>query len=49
MLYYADGYVTAWFMYFLQGDEEAGKAFFGDNPEISANEFYQDIMINVTE
>ncbi|MBQ6628354.1 MAG: hypothetical protein IJH65_05990, partial [Methanobrevibacter sp.] len=46
MLYYADGYVTAWFMYFLQGDEEAGKAFFGDNPEISANEFYQDIMIN---
>ena len=49
MLYFADGYVTAWFMYFLQGDEEAGKAFFGDNPEISANEFYQDIMINVTE
>ena len=49
MLYYADGYVTAWFMYFLQGDEEAGKAFFGDNPELSANEFYQDIMINVTE
>lgn len=49
MLYCADGYVTAWFMYFLQGDEEAGKAFFGDNPEISANEFYQDIMINVTE
>lgn len=49
MLYYADGYVTAWFMYFLQGDEKAGKAFFGDNPEISANEFYQDIMINVTE
>ena len=49
MLYYADGYVTAWFMYFLQGDEEAGKAFFGDNPEISANKLYQDIMINVTE
>ena len=49
MLYYADGYVTAWFMYFLQGDEEAGKAFFGDNPELSANKLYQDIMINVTE
>ena len=49
MLYFADGYVTAWFMYFLQGDEEAGKAFFGDNPEISANKLYQDIMINVTE
>ena len=49
MLYFADGYVTAWFMYFLQGDEEAGKAFFGDNPELSANKLYQDIMINVTE
>ena len=49
MLYYADGYVTAWFMYFLQGDAEAGKAFFGDNPELSANEFYQDIMINMNE
>ena len=49
MLYYADGYVTAWFMYFLQGDVKAGKAFFGDNPEISTNELYQDIMINVNE
>ena len=49
MLYYADGYVTAWFMYFLQGDVEAGKAFFGDNPEILTNELYQDIMINVNE
>ena len=49
MLYYADGYVTAWFMYFLQGDEEAGKAFFGDNPELSANKLYQDIMINMNE
>lgn len=49
MLYYADGYVTAWFMYFLQGDAEAGKAFFGDNPELSANELYQDIMINMNE
>ncbi len=49
MLYFADGYVTAWFMYFLQGDEEAGKAFFGDNPELSANKLYQDIMINMNE
>ena len=49
MLYYADGYVTAWFMYYLQGDEEAGKAFFGDNPELSANKLYQDIMINMNE
>lgn len=27
MLYFADGYVTAWFMWQLQGDEEAAKAF----------------------
>lgn len=24
MLYYGDGYVTAWFMYWLQSDDEAG-------------------------
>lgn len=29
MLYIADGYVTAWFMWQLQGDEEASKAFNG--------------------
>ena len=34
MLPYADGYMTAWFMYHLQGDEEAGAAFLGDNAEI---------------
>ena len=49
VLYKPDGYITAWFMYYLQGDEEAGKAFFGDNPEISANELYQDVIINVNE
>ena len=40
-LYSANGYVTAWFMYWLQGDEEAGKAFWGDDPEIMKNELYQ--------
>ena len=49
VLYKPDGYITAWFMYYLQGDEEAGKAFFGDNQEISANELYQDVIINVNE
>ena len=29
MLPWGDGYMTAWFMYWLQGDQEAGKAFFG--------------------
>jgi len=41
MLYYADGYVTAWFMYYLQGDEGAN-AFFGENAEMAHNSLYQD-------
>lgn len=47
MLYSADGYVTAWFMWQLQGDEEAGKAFSGDNPEIRNNKLYQDVQLSV--
>lgn len=46
MLYYADGYVTAWFVYYLQGDTEAGNAFFGENAEIRSNALYQDVEIN---
>lgn len=46
MLYYADGYVTAWFMYYLKGDTEAGGAFFGENAEIYSNAFYQDVETN---
>lgn len=45
MLYSADGYVTAWFMWQLQGDEQASKTFIGDNPEILNNDFYQDVQI----
>lgn len=37
MLYSGDGYVTAWFMYWLQNDTPAGNAFWGDSPEIAAN------------
>lgn len=40
--YSEDGYVVAWFMWQLQGDEEAAKAFFGENPEIMNNKLYQD-------
>lgn len=47
MLYSADGYVTAWFMWQLQEDEEAGKAFIGDNPEIRNNKLYQDVQLSV--
>lgn len=47
MLYSADGYVTAWFMWQLQGDKEASKAFVGDSPEISNNKLYQDVRLSV--
>ena len=47
MLYYGDGYVTAWFMWHLQGDVEAAKAFVGNNAEILTNPFYQDQQIAV--
>ena len=43
MLYSADGYVTAWFMYYLQGDESAKEMF----NEIKNNELYQDQRIDL--
>ena len=43
MLYSADGYVTAWFMYYLQGDETAKEMF----NEIKNNKLYQDQRINL--
>lgn len=46
MLYYADGYVTAWFMWYLQGDEKAAIAFCGEDAEILRNPFYQNQYIN---
>lgn len=47
MMYSADGYVTAWMMWKLQGDEEAAKAFTGDNPELLLNKLYQDKKIEL--
>lgn len=44
MLPYADGYMTAWFMYYLQGDEDAGAVFFGDDAEILHNTNWQDVQ-----
>lgn len=41
MLYSADGYVTAWFMWRLMGDELAANAFIGEKPEIKVNDLYQ--------
>ena len=46
MLYSADGYMTAWFMYWLQDDPEAGEAFLGDNAEILTNGNWQDVKEN---
>lgn len=43
MMYSAGGYVLAWFKWQLQGDEEAAKAFIGDNAEILNNPCYQDV------
>ncbi len=47
--YSEDGYVTAWFMWQLQGDCEAAKAFIGENPEIMDNDLYQDQRIDFFE
>lgn len=48
MLYSADGYVTAWFMWQLKGDEEASKAFVGSEAEILNNKLYQDQQIDIS-
>ncbi len=47
MLYSADGYVTAWFMWHLQGDQDAAKAFVGERPEILDNTLYQDVAVDL--
>ena len=46
MLYYGDGYMTAWFMRWLQGDTQAEKAFVGDDAEILNNPYWQDVRKN---
>ncbi|MGN0468478.1 MAG: alpha/beta hydrolase [Acutalibacteraceae bacterium] len=46
MLAFADGYMTAWFMYRLKDDNEAGKIFVGDDAEILTNANWQDIEKN---
>lgn len=49
LLYYADGYVTAWFMWLLQDDAEAAKAFAEGNAEILNNPYYQDQKCQIYE
>ena len=47
MLPWADGYMTAWFMYWLQGDAQAGEAFFGPDAELAHNPYWQDVEKNI--
>ncbi len=42
MLYESNSYVIAWLDYYLKGMTENREIFFGDAPEISGNERYQD-------
>lgn len=41
-----DGYMTAWFLYHLQNENEAGSIFLGDNAKILNNKNWQDIEKN---
>ena len=47
MLRAGDAYMTAWFSYWLQGDAEAGTAFFGKAPELAHNKHWQDVEISI--
>ena len=47
MLYYGDGYMTAWFMWLLKGDKEAATAFTGNSAEILNNKNWQDGISNI--
>ena len=49
MLYSGDGYVTAWLMYWLQGEEEAGAAFFGPEAELLHNSKWQGGAVKTSE
>lgn len=42
----ADGYMTAWFMYWLKDDLQASDVFYGDNSELIKNINWQDFKIS---
>ena len=46
MLNRTDGYMTAWMLYQLKNDDEAGKAFIGENADILSNSNWQDVVKN---
>lgn len=45
MLVRGDPYATAWLLYWLQDDTEAGKSFWGNEAELCNNPLWQDTMI----
>lgn len=45
MLERSDGYLTAWMLYWLQNDQEAGAVFFGNDPELLKNPLWKDVEI----
>lgn len=49
MLYSANGYAVAWFMWQLMGSEKAAKVFIGGSPEILINDSYQDQRISLEQ
>lgn len=49
VLYSANGYVTAFFMWQLRGDEYAARAFSGDAPEMFENPLYTDQRTDISE
>ena len=46
-LYGGDGYVTAWFLWQLQGNKTAAKVFTGSSPELMQNKLYQNRRIDL--
>ena len=46
MLMRSDGYMTAWMLWQLTGDEEAGSVFVGENAELLHNANWQDVEKN---
>lgn len=46
VLQYSDGYMTAWILWQLQGNEEAGTVFLGEDAEILQNTGWQDVEKN---
>ena len=46
MMQRTDGYLTAWLLYLLHGDDQAAQVFTGDSPELLHNPNWQDVSIS---